>query len=93
MEFQRLIIKARSGNFMGVLNYLSLIVKHYSSVRVASCPCTRAINRFLRLRHELTCALANQKAASHLRQSGYMSGHHAQAAKGEFKRHATVRHA
>ncbi len=42
---------------------------------------TQAIDRFSCLRLQPTRALANQCAASYLRQSGRLSGHHAQAAK------------
>ncbi len=51
-------------------------------------PRTRAIDRFSCSRHWPTGALANQNAAPHLRQSGRLIGHHAEAAKCEFKSHS-----
>ncbi len=53
-------------------------------------PSLRAIDRFLCLRHYPTRVLANQNIASHLRKSGRLSGHHAQAAKGWFYSHSRV---
>ncbi len=41
-----------------------------SEVQAAACPCTRAIDRFLRANQQPTGPLANQNATSHLRQSG-----------------------
>ncbi len=48
-----------------------------SSVRASACPCTRAIERFSRERQKPVRALANQNAASHLRQSDRLSVRHA----------------
>ncbi len=43
-----------------------------------------AIDRFSHERQKPARALANQNAASHKRQSGHLSDHHAKESKGEF---------
>ncbi len=61
-----------------------------NSALTAISTCTHAIDRYSRLRHLPTRALAYQNAAYQLRQSGCLSGNHDQAAKVEFFSHSCV---
>ncbi len=62
----------------GALHARWRLVQPLVSVRVQSSALrTRAVDRFSCSCHTKTRALANQNAASHLRQSGRLSGHRA----------------